>query len=158
MKKNTKYQIATTVGTAVLTGLAANVNAESNPFAMTEMSAGYMHVAVDTHNKVSESGCGAASKASSNSHDNHGAGQVKKAEGSCGAGQCGAMMSGGKMKPGMENSCGAMMKGKEGACGMMGDMKHDDAAKSDQKAGQMACGAMMKDSETACGAKMHGGH
>jgi len=136
MKKHTKNQIATTIGTAVLTGLAANVNAESNPFAMTELSSGYMQLAADTHNKVTESGCGAAAKADSNAHDKHAApGQVKKAEGSCGAGQCGAMMSGGKMKPGMENSCGAMMKGKEGACGMMGDMKHDDAAKGEQKAG-----------------------
>lgn len=158
MKKYNKTQIATAVGSAVLTGLAANVNAETNPFAMTEMSSGYMQVAVDTHNKVNEAGCGAAAKADSKAHEKHAGGQVKKAEGSCGAGQCGAMMSGGKMKPGMESSCGAMMKGKEGACGMMGDMKHGDEGKADHKAGQMACGAMMKDSETACGAKMHGGH
>ena len=160
MKKNNKTQIASAVGSALLTTLAANVQAEGNPFAMSELSSGYMQVAVDTHNKVTESGCGAASKAESG-HDAHAAaGHVKKAEGSCGAGQCGAMMSGGKMKPGMESTCGAMMKGKEGACGM-GEMKHNDhdhASTPENKAGQMACGAMMKDSETACGAKMHGGH
>lgn len=157
MKKHNKTQIASAVGSALLTGLSVNVQADSNPFAMNELSAGYMQVAADTHNKVAESGCGADSKAASG---HAAAGHVKKAEGSCGAGQCGAMMSGGKMKPGMESSCGAMMKGKEGSCGM-GDMKHDDhdhAAKPESKAGQMACGAMMKDSETACGAKMHGGH
>ena len=159
MKKHNKTQIASAIGSAFLTSLAANVQADSNPFAMNELASGYMQVAADTHNKVTESGCGADSKAA-NGHAAHAPGQVKKAEGSCGSGQCGGMMSGGKMKSGMESTCGAMMKGKEGACGM-GEMKHDDhdhAAKPETKAGQMACGAMMKDSETACGAKMHGGH
>lgn len=152
MKKQNKTQIAAAMGTVVLSGFAANANAEANPFAMTELAGGYMQVAVDTHNKVNEAGCGGAAKQAASGHEDHAAGQVKKAEGSCGAGQCGAMMSNGKMKPGMESTCGAMMKGKEGACGMP-DMKHDEAG----KAGQMACGAMMKDSETSCGAKMHGG-
>ena len=157
MKKTNKTQLAA-MGTVVLSGLAANVSADANPFAMTELSGGYMQVAADTHNKVTEAGCGASAKADAQAkagHDEH-AGHVKKAEGSCGAGQCGAMMKDGKMKPGMESTCGAMMKGHDGACGMSGmsDMKHDDAGKS----GQMACGAMMKDSETSCGAKMHGGH
>jgi uncharacterized low-complexity protein len=152
MKKTNKAQLAA-MGTVVLSGLAANVSADANPFAMTELSGGYMQVAADTHNKVTEAGCGASAKADAKAaHDEH-AGHVKKAEGSCGAGQCGAMMKDGKMKPGMESTCGAMMKGHDGACGMSG-MKHDDAG----KAGQMACGAMMKDSETSCGAKMHGGH
>jgi uncharacterized low-complexity protein len=155
MKKTNKAQLAA-MGTVVLSGLAANVSADANPFAMTELSGGYMQVAADTHNKVTEAGCGASAKADAKAaHDEH-AGHVKKAEGSCGAGQCGAMMKDGKMKPGMESSCGAMMKGHDGACGMSGmsDMKHDDAG----KAVQMACGAKMKDSETSCGAKMHGGH
>lgn len=145
MNKNKK--VIKAMGSAVLSGLSLNVVADTNPFAMTELNGGYMQVAVDLNNKVSEGGCGgSASKATG--HDAHASGgEVKKAEGSCGAGQCGAMMSGGKMKPGMESSCGAMMKGKEGACGM-----------ESGKSGQMACGAMMKDSETSCGAKMHGGH
>jgi hypothetical protein len=47
------------------------------------------------------------------------------------------MMEDGKMKAGMEASCGAMMKGKEGACGMM---QSDDAMKSKEG----SCGAAMK--------------
>jgi len=42
---------------------------------------------------------------------------AKAAEGKCGEGKCGGMMDDGKMKKGMESSCGAMMKGKEGSCG-----------------------------------------
>ena len=52
-------------------------------------------------------------------------------------GSCGDMMKDGKMKPGLEHSCGAMMKGKEGACG------------------EMQKGESMKGKEGACGEKMN---
>jgi uncharacterized low-complexity protein len=64
------------------------------------------------------------------------------------------MMSNGKMKPGMENTCGAMMKNKEGACGMgmMGGMNH---GATDTKSTEHVCGAMMKGQEGSCGAGMN---
>ncbi|MEQ1636234.1 MAG: hypothetical protein ABL903_06045 [Methylococcales bacterium] len=131
--------------------VAGSVSAETNPFAMNEMSQGYMQVAgVVPAEKASDSGA------------------AKKTEGACGEAKCGAMMKDGKMKEGMEQTCGAMMKGKEGACGAMGDAKPAADAKpaGDAKAGEMACGAAMpgmksgdagmksKDMEAACGAKM----
>jgi len=141
MKKFNKTPLVTAMGTMVISGFAANANAESNPFSMTELSNGYMQVAADTGNKVNEGGCGANGKAAA------GTSTVKKAEGSCGEGKCGAMMNNGKMKAGMESSCGAMMKGKEGSCGAM------DANKgaANKKSTEMSCGAMMKGHEGSCG-------
>lgn len=161
MKNFKKTSLATVVGGAVISSFAANVSADANPFAMAEMSGGYMQVAEanNLNNKVSEGGCG--------SNANKGA--SKKTEGSCGEGMCGGMMSGNKMKKGMEGMCGEMMKGKEGACGMMGGMNHGDdnkakAAKSNEgscgammggdKAGHGSCGAMMKGGEGSCGSKV----
>lgn len=110
MKKITKT--LTTIGSAVASTFAANaVNAESNPFAMSELDNGYMQLAQS--DKVGEMECGSKMN--------------KKQEAACGEGRCGSMMEDGKMKKGLENSCGAMMKGKEGACG---DMK---AKSSDKK-------------------------
>jgi len=103
---------------------ATAVNAEANPFGMTEMSAGYMQVAAA--DKAAEMKCGAemggmekpkaAEGACAGNKKTDGA---KATEGKCGESKCGAMMQGGKMKPGMEAACGAMMKGKEGSCGNM---------------------------------------
>ena len=144
MKKFTKSPLATAMGTLVLSGFAANVSADLSPFAISELSSGYMQVAADTGNKVNEGGCGAKNGANS---------PAKTSEGSCGEGKCGAMMSGGKMKPGMEHSCGAMMKSKEGSCGM-GGMNHADDSKKD-KTSQGSCGAMMHGGkEGSCGAKV----
>ena len=109
MKKTTKT--LTTLGTAVASTFAANaVNAESNPFAMTELDSGYMQLAQS--DKAGEMKCGSK--------------MGKKKEAACGEGKCGSMMDDGKMKKGLESSCGAMMKGKEGACG---DLKAKPAAK-----------------------------
>ncbi|MDF1583234.1 MAG: hypothetical protein RQ733_11925 [Methyloprofundus sp.] len=102
MKKTTKT--LTTLGTALASSFAASaVNAESNPFAMTELSSGYMQLA--QADKAEEMQCGSKMK------------MDKKTEAACGEGKCGSMMANGKMKKGLEQSCGAMMKGKEGACG-----------------------------------------
>ncbi|MEQ1528035.1 MAG: hypothetical protein ABL925_01870 [Methylococcales bacterium] len=151
MKISKKSPLALAVGSVVLSAMAGQVQAESNPFAMTELSGGYMQVAVDLNNKVSETGCGAQMKPSSAPKKE----TAKKAEGSCGQGMCGAMMSDGKMKKGMESSCGAMMKGKEGACGMG---MNQDAAGKDAKAAEASCGAMMgKSAEASCGAMMKSG-
>jgi uncharacterized low-complexity protein len=146
MKNSKKTPLAAAMGTVVMVGLVNPVNAETNPFAMTALQNGYMQVAVDTHNKVNESGCGSSTTPKP---------QTKSTEGGCGEGRCGAMMENGKMKKGMEGQCGAMMKGQEGACGMMGmspsDKKHD----GDHKATEAGCGAMMHGGkEGACGAKV----
>lgn len=118
MKKLIKTPLATAMGTMVISGFAANVSAESNPFAMNELSSGYMQVAVDTGNKVNDGACGSKNGTADGKSSN-----VKKAEGSCGEGKCGSMMSNGKMQKGKENVCGAMMKGKDGSCGSMVDPK-----------------------------------
>ncbi len=158
MKKMTKTPFTLAMGTAVISGFAAQVQAESNPFALNELSSGYM-VAEASSSKTSHGACGGnvtdvnGKKISDSNKD---AGKTKKAEGSCGEGMCGGMMQEGKMKKGMEGMCGEMMKGKEGACGMMGgmgDMKHgDDADKA--KSAEGSCGAMMKGGEGSCGAMM----
>ena len=121
MKKINKTPLAAAMGAAFLSTFAATaVNAEANPFGMTELSSGYMQLAAA--DKAAEMACGASMG---------GMAKPKAAEGACAGnkktdsattkptdGSCGAMMKDGKMKPGMEAVCGAMMKGKEGACGM----------------------------------------
>jgi uncharacterized low-complexity protein len=125
MKKINKTPLAVAMGAAFISTFATTaVNAEVNPFGMTELSTGYMQVAAA--DKAAEMACGAAMGGMAKPKTAEGAcaGQVKPnadkaktAEGQCGEGKCGAMMKDGKMKPGMEASCGAMMKGKEGSCG-----------------------------------------
>lgn len=162
MKKYNKSPLAAAMGTLVISSFAANVNAESNPFALTELSSGYMQTAAAadaSNNKVTQGGC--ASNTGSAANAKPAAPAAKKTEGSCGEGKCGSMMTGGKMNKGMENACGAMMKNKEGACGMM-DMKHGEADKN-SKTAEHSCGANMmnmnsgKSGEASCGAMMKGG-
>ena len=125
MKKINKTPLAAAMGAAFLSAFAATaVNAEANPFGMTELSTGYMQVA--EAGKAAEMACGAAMGGMEKPKTAEGAcaGNVKPeaakaTEGKCGESKCGAMMQGNKMKPGMEAACGAMMKGKEGSCGAM---------------------------------------
>ncbi len=133
MKKINKTPLAAAMGAAFLSTFAATaVNAEANPFGMTELSNGYMQVAAA--DKAAEMKCGAEMGGMEKPKAAEGAcagnkkpdAAKKGPEGKCGEGMCGAMMQGGKMKPGMEASCGAMMKGKEGSCGAM---PKDPAAK-----------------------------
>ena len=59
MKKINKTPLAAAMGAAVLSTFAATaVNAEANPFGMTELSSGYMQVA--EADKAGEMACGAA--------------------------------------------------------------------------------------------------
>ena len=143
MKKINKTPLAAAMGAALISTFAATaVNADANPFGMTELSSGYMQVAEADTAKPAEMSCGAAMG---------GMDKPKAPEGSCagnkkpaaagatakgGEGSCGDMMKDGKMKPGLEQSCGAMMKGKEGACG------------------EMPKGESMKGKEGACGDSM----
>jgi uncharacterized low-complexity protein len=187
MKKFNKTPLMLAMGTAVISSFAINAQAESNPFAMSELSNGYM--LADAAGKASNGACGGnvadangnkITPAKKGSKTENGA-KTKKAEGSCGEGMCGGMMQDGKMKKGMEMSCGEMMKGKEGSCGMMGDMKgmeHDDKANAgNAKSEEGSCGGMMggmgdmkgmehgdkadtgnaKSEEGSCGSMMKGG-
>ncbi|MDP3332141.1 MAG: hypothetical protein Q8Q40_11515 [Methylococcaceae bacterium] len=137
MKKINKSPLAAAMGAAFISTLAASpAYAETNPFGLSELSSGYMQVAAAemacganmdmTKSKAPEGACaGKPTKAA----DKPAAAPAadKAAEMSCGEGMCGAMMQGGKMKPGMEASCGAMMKGKEGACGATEASGKDEA-------------------------------
>jgi uncharacterized low-complexity protein len=164
MKKINKTPLAAAMGAALIASFAAPVvNAESNPFAMTEMSSGYMQLAEmkcgtsmgmgTTKPKAAEGACAGSKTAAA----------AKKVEGACGEGKCGSMMKDGKMKPGMEKSCGVMMKGKEGSCGAAcaEGMKNCAAAKTMEGAcgekmkgcgeGMAGCTEMMKGKDGACG-------
>ncbi|MGR9072180.1 MAG: HvfA family oxazolone/thioamide-modified RiPP metallophore [Gammaproteobacteria bacterium] len=151
MKKMKKTPLAAAMGTAMIsTFAAAAVQAEANPFGMSELSGGYMQVAEAEAAKGGEMKCGANMKMDMK-EGKCGAGMMggemkmeegkcagkkaekaeakatedKSKEGKCGEGKCASMMQGGKMKKGMEGACGEMMKGKEGACGEM--MKKEKA-------------------------------
>lgn len=160
MKKFNKTPLTLAMGTAVISGFVVNAQAESNPFAMNELAGGYM--VAEAGSKAPAGACGGnvtdVNGKKITQQNKPASGSTKKAEGSCGEGMCGGMMQDGKMKKGMESTCGAMMKGKEGACGMMGgmgDMKHDQDA-SQTKAEEGSCGAMMKGGEGSCGGMMKG--
>ena len=141
MKKINKTPLAAAMGAALISTFAATAaNAEANPFGMTELSAGYMQVA--EAGKTAEMACGASMGGMAKPKTPEGACAgnakpattvVKPATTKATEGSCGDMMKDGKMKPGMEASCGAMMKGKEGACG------------------EMKKGESMKGKEGACG-------
>ena len=125
MKSMNKSPLAAAMGAALLSTFAAtNVNAEVNPFGMTELNSGYMQVAEAA--ATAEMACGAAmgGMAKPKAPEGACAGHAKPAAAAAAPaaakgseGSCGDMMKDGKMKPGMEQACGAMMKGKEGACG-----------------------------------------
>jgi uncharacterized low-complexity protein len=106
-QKTTLKPLAIAAGAALATSLAATApaNAAENPFAMSELSSGYMVA------EMNEGKCGAEKKAG---HEGK-CGAEKKAdkEGKCGEGKCGA-----EKKEGMEGKCGAEKKmDKEGKCG-----------------------------------------
>lgn len=110
--------IALAASAALSAGLALSpmiASADSNPFAATELSSGYMQLA--------EGGCGANKEAKKDAEAkcgaNKGATDAHKTakEGKCGEAKCGAEMKE-KAKHG-EAKCGAEMKEKmkEGSCG-----------------------------------------
>jgi uncharacterized low-complexity protein len=91
---STKKPLAIALGAAFVTSLAGTpvANAAENPFAMSELSSGYM-VAEMAEGKCGEGKCG---------------GEKTKAEGKCGEGKCG----GDKAKA--EGKCGGDKAGAEG--------------------------------------------
>jgi len=112
MKKPNKTPLAIAVGGTLLSGLASTaiqadtlLELDSNPFAMTELSTGYMQTA-----KVD------------------GAGSNKMKDGACGEGKCGSAMQQGAEEKTVEGKCAGNKpmpktdknregKGGEGKCG-----------------------------------------
>lgn len=92
-QESTKKPLSIALGAAFATSLAAAplANAADNPFAMSELSSGYM--VADSH---MEGKCG---------------------EGKCGAGKAGATATKGADKMMEEGKCGGDKAGKEGNCG-----------------------------------------
>jgi uncharacterized low-complexity protein len=102
--KSSIKPLAFALGTAIATGLSAPavVNAADNPFAMTELSSGYLVVA------ATEGKCGGSMKAKSDAEAKCGAnktGDKTAKEGKCGEGKCGANKM--KAKAAKEGRCGA---------------------------------------------------
>jgi len=106
-QESTKKPLAIALGAAFITSLAGTpvANAAENPFAMSELSSGYM-VAEMAEGKCGEGKCGGDKAAAEG-------GDKMKKEGKCGEGKCGgdkaAAEGGDKAKA--EGKCG------EGKCG-----------------------------------------
>ena len=102
MAKNTVIKpVVASVGAAFIAGMATApvANAAENPFAMTDLEAGYNQLADSHEGKCGEGKCGGE----------------KTKEGKCGEGKCGGEKSGSEGKCG-EGKCGGE-KTTEGKCG-----------------------------------------
>ncbi|MBK7492236.1 MAG: hypothetical protein KBF68_00390 [Nitrosomonas sp.] len=103
MSKKSMKPISLALSTALVTSLAAsNLSADTvaNPFAMNELSGGYMQLAdASGANKPAQDG-GKETK--------------QDMEGKCGEGKCGGKK---EMKQNMEGKCGGKKAEQEGKCG-----------------------------------------
>ena len=104
-KKSTMKPLAAAMGAAFVTSLATApvANAAENPFAMSELSSGYMVASSHMEGKCGEGKCG---------------GDKATKEGKCGEGKCGGDKA--KMKEkckDKEGKCGGDKATKEGKCG-----------------------------------------
>ena len=101
-QNSTKKPLAIALGAAFVTSLAAIpvANAAENPFAMSELTSGYM-VAEMAEGKCGEGKCG---------------GDKAKEEGKCGEGKCGGDKAAAEGKCG-EGKCGGDKAKAEGKCG-----------------------------------------
>ncbi len=136
MSKKTMKPISLAIGTAFVTSLAiSNVSAEAdvntNPFAMDELSSGYMQLAAsyagnksDKEGKCGEGKCGEKKDAG----EGKCGGEKSEKEGKCGEGKCGGEKAekegkcgegkcGGEMDKNMEGKCGGDKADEEGKCG-----------------------------------------
>lgn len=106
MSKKIIKPVSIALGTALVTSLAAgNLTAEThtNPFAMTELSSGYMLAYGDSAKKAEQEGqAGGKSE------------MKQDMEGKCGEGKCGSKS---EMKKNMEGKCGGKKAEQEGKCG-----------------------------------------
>lgn len=121
MKSSNKTPLAIAVGTTLVSGLAATaVQADSlttidtNPFELTELSAGYMQTA---ESDTSENG------------------SMKMQDGSCGEGKCGGEMARGSEEKTAEGKCAGNKP--------MPKMKKTDK-NMEGKCGEGNCGSSMK--------------
>jgi uncharacterized low-complexity protein len=120
MTHKTKTPLALAIGTAFAASLATSSIANaapssSNPFAMSELSSGYMQLA-DSHMK--EGKCGGAKS----TEEGKCGGAKSTEEGKCGEGKCGGAKSTeegkcGGAKSTEEGKCGGAKSTKEGKCG-----------------------------------------
>ena len=111
-QNSTKKPLAIALGAAFVTSLAATpvANAAENPFAMSELTSGYMVA------EMAEGKCGGdKAKAEGKCGEGKCGGDKAKAEGKCGEGKCGGDKAGAEGKAMGEGKCG------EGKCG--GDKK-----------------------------------
>ncbi|MEK6736311.1 MAG: hypothetical protein AABY47_07055 [Pseudomonadota bacterium] len=109
MAKRSLKPMSLAVGTAFVTSLAASslmaeTTVNGNPFALNELSGGYMQMA-DASKVGSEH---RSDKADAQ------AGKKSEKEGKCGEGKCGGKN---EMKKNMDGSCGSKKSEKEGKCG-----------------------------------------
>ena len=97
-QESTKNPLSIALGAAFATSLAAApiASAADNPFAMSELSSGYMVADSHMEGKCGEGKCG---------------------EGKCGAGKAGTTATKGADKMMEEGKCGGDKAGKEGNCG-----------------------------------------
>ena len=104
MSKKSIKPLSVAVGTAIVTSLAASgvtaATNSTNPFAMNELSSGYMKM-IAYGDKKSES-------------DKDYGDEKHDKEGKCGEGKCGDKK---EMKTNMEGKCGEKKSEKEGKCG-----------------------------------------
>jgi uncharacterized low-complexity protein len=113
MSKKLIKPVSLAVGTAFVTTLAAgsvSAEADANPFAVNELSGGYMQLAYgggESKGQVKE-GEGAGKYGT----EGKCGGEKAKKEGKCGEGKCGS-----DMKKNMEGKCGGEKAEKEGKCG-----------------------------------------
>ncbi len=91
MKKTSKTPFAIALGSTIVSGLAATavqadntINADSNPFALTELSAGYLQTAQS---------------------DGDNGGSMKMKDGACGEGKCGSSMMPSNQEKAAEGKC-----------------------------------------------------
>jgi uncharacterized low-complexity protein len=106
-KKTTLKPLAAAMGAAFVTSLAGTgvANAADNPFAMSDLSSGYM--VAENHAKGEEGKCGEKMK----SEEGKCGEKMKSKEGKCGEGKCG------EKKEAHEGKCGEKTKSMEGKCG-----------------------------------------
>ncbi len=117
MSKKSMKPISLAIGTAFVTSLAASnvsaaTDANANPFAMNDLSSGYMQLAYGDANAKSdkEGKYGEDKKAGKEGK----CGEKSGKEGKCGEGKCGEKD---EMKKNMEGKCGEKKSEKEGKCG-----------------------------------------
>lgn len=119
MKKVAKTPLAVTLGTSLITGLgAANAQtgaASDNPFALRELSSGYM-VTAEAQQQPAAPAAEAPAQSDMKNMDTTNM-DLKKMEGACGEGKCGAAMM--KKAEEAKKSGGAAEKAMEGKCAGM---------------------------------------